>query len=112
MPATRDIDIYRGDNFAHTVTITNTAGSAIDVSGRTYTSQLRRYPDSSTVAATFTVSMASAVTGVVVFSLANTVTASLDPGPYHYDIQQNNGGTLTTLLAGRATLAADVTRAS
>jgi hypothetical protein len=56
--------------------------------------------------------MASAATGVVVFSLANTVTASLEPGPYHYDIQQNNGGTLTTLLAGRATLAADVTRAS
>ena len=112
MPATRDIDIYRGDDFSHTVTITNTAGSAIDVSGRTYTSQLRRYPDSSTVAATFTVAMGSAATGVVVFTLADTVTAGLEPGPYRYDIQQDNGGTLTTLLAGQATVSADVTRAS
>lgn len=112
MPATRDIDIYRGDDFAHTVTITNTAGSAIDVSGRTYTSQLRRYPDSSSVAATFTVAMGSASSGVVVFSLADTVTSALEPGPYSYDIQQDNGGTLTTLLAGKATVTADVTRAS
>ena len=73
MPATLDIDIYRGDDFAHTVTITDTAGSAINVSGRTYTSQLRRYPDSSTVAATFTVAMGSASSGVVVFSLADAI---------------------------------------
>ena len=112
MPAERDISIYRGDDFAHTVTIQNTAGSAINVSGRTYASQLRRYPDTSTVAATFAVSMTNAATGVVVFSLADTVTAGLEPGPYAYDIQQDNGGTITTLLAGRATVEADVTRAS
>jgi hypothetical protein len=112
MPATRDIDIYRGDNFMHTVTIQDDQGAPVNVSGRTFTSQLRRYPDSSTVAATFTVSMTSAATGVVVFQLSDTTTASLDPGPYRYDIQQNNGGTITTLLSGEAIVAADVTRAS
>ena len=112
MPATRDISIYRGDDFNHTVTIQDSAGSAIDVSGRTYTSQLRRYPDSATAAATFTVSMTGAASGTVVFSLTDTVTAGLEPGPYSYDIQQDSSGTLTTLLAGQAIVSADVTRSA
>lgn len=112
MPAARDIDIFRGDDFTHTVTIQDANGAPINVSGRTYTSQLRRYPDSSSIAATFTVTMTNAATGVVVFSLPDATTSALAPGEYRYDIQQDNGGTITTLLAGTATVAADVTRAS
>lgn len=110
MPAVRDVSIYRGDDFAHTLTIQDDQGDPVNVSGRTFTSQLRRYPDTTVVAATFAVSMTNAATGVVVFSLGDTVTAGLEPGPYAYDVQQDNGGTITTLLAGRATVAADVTR--
>jgi hypothetical protein len=112
MPGTRDLDVYRGDDFAHTVTFTDAAGAPINVSARTFASQLRRYPDTSVIAATFGVDMTNAATGVVVFTLADTVTSTLDAGPYVYDVQQTDSGTVTTMLAGDVTVAADVTRAS
>jgi hypothetical protein len=112
MPGTRDLDVYRGDDFAHTVTFKDVNGAVINVSSRSFSSQLRRYPDTSVIAATFGVDMTNATTGVVVFTLADTVTSDLDPGPYVYDVQQTDSGTVTTMLAGDVTVAADVTRAS
>ncbi len=110
MPATRNLDIYRGDDFAHTVTFEDEAGAPLDVSASTFASQLRRYPDTSIIAATFAVNMSAAATGVVVFTLGDAVTATLDPGPYAYDVQQTDDGKVTTMLAGDVTVAADVTR--
>jgi hypothetical protein len=112
MPGTRNLDIYRGDDFAHTVTFEDDTGAPINVSARTFASQLRRYPDTTVIAATFGVNMAGAATGVVVFTLADTVTSTLDAGPYVYDVQQTDSGTVATMLAGDVTVAADVTRAS
>jgi hypothetical protein len=112
MPGTRDLDVYRGDDFSHSVTFKDVNGAVINVSARTFASQLRRYPDTSVIAATFGVDMTNAATGIVVFTLADTVTSTLDAGPYVYDVQQTDSGTVTTMLAGDVTVAADVTRAS
>lgn len=110
MPATRNIDIYRGDDLTHSVTIVDADGDPVDLSGRTYASQLRRYPDTEQIAATFNVDATQANVGLLLLTLAGTVTATLEPGPYRYDLEQTQGGTRTTLLAGEAIVTADVTR--
>lgn len=110
MPATRNIDIYRGDDLVHTINIVDADGNPVDLSGRTYASQLRRYPDTEQIAATFSVDDAQANVGLLILSIDGDVTATLEPGPYRYDLEQTQGGTRTTLLAGEAVVTADVTR--
>ena len=110
MPAARNIDIYRGDDLIHTVTIVDAEGAPVNLTGRTYASQLRRYPDTEQIAATFDVDATQANVGLLILSIDGDVTATLDPGPYRYDLEQTQGGTRTTLLAGEAIVTADVTR--
>ena len=112
MAATRDITIYQGDTYGHTITITNdaTPPAATNVTGRTFAAQLRRYPGSDTVAATFAVDMTDAATGVVQLSLTATQTAALAAGPYAFDVHMITGSSVLTLFAGEAVVTAEVTR--
>ena len=114
MPATAsaDITVKRGDSHLLTFRAQDSAGAAVDLSGRTYLCQVRQYPDTSTVAATYTVSTANAATGEITFTLAAATTAAMTPGPYRYDIQETNGSTVRTPVEGVWTLTADVSRAS
>lgn len=114
MPATAsaDITIKRGDSHLLTFKAQDSAGDAVDLSGRTYLLQVRQYPDTTTVAATYTVDTSSAASGTILFTLAAATTAALTPGPYRYDIQETNGSTVRTPVEGVWTLTADVSRAS
>ena len=109
LPAKLNYKITRGDDFADEVTIKE-GGVAVDVSARTYTAQLRATADSTTVVATFTINMASAATGVVGFSIADTVTDDL-AGLYVWDFQQDTAGVIRTLMGGTFLVNPDVTRA-
>jgi hypothetical protein len=112
MAATRDITIYQGDTYGHTISITNDATPpvATNVTGRTFAAQLRRYPGSDTPAATFAVDMTDAATGVVQLSLTATQTAALTAGPYAWDVHMITGSSVLTLFAGEAVVTAEVTR--
>ena len=72
--------------------------------------QVRRRWSDTTVDATFTVDTTNIATGVVVFTLAAATTAALEPGEYRYDLQQTCGGVRLTLLRGRFTVDAEITR--
>lgn len=111
LPATLNLEIVRGDDFAESFTIQEGDPLApVDVSARTYTSQVRPSADSTTVTATFTVDMTSAAAGVIVLRLADTVTDDLSGG-YVWDLQQDTGGVIRTLITGDFTVNPDVTRA-
>ena len=111
MAATRDITIYQGDTYGHVITITDDATPpvATDVTGRTFAAQLRRYADSTTIAATFAVDMTDAATGIVQLSLTATQTAALT-GPYAFDVHMITGSSVLTLFAGECLVTAEVTR--
>lgn len=109
LPAKLNYAMTRGDDFADEVTIKE-GGVAVDVSARTYTAQIRDTADSTTVVATFSINMASAATGVVGFSLADTVTDDLS-GLYVWDFQQDTAGVIRTLMGGTFLVNPDVTRA-
>jgi hypothetical protein len=110
--ANAPLTVKRGDTHTLTFKATTSAGAAVNLSGRTYLVQVRQYPDTSTVAATYSVDTSNASTGTIVFTLAATTTAAMTPGPYRYDIQETNGSVVRTPVEGAWTLSADVSRSS
>lgn len=110
MPATRNIEIYQGDTYAHQLTLKNNANAVINITSRTYSGQIRKRRSSETVSATFTAEVTDGANGVVVFSLTPAITANLRSGVYVYDFQEVNGAAVTTILTGNATITGEVTR--
>lgn len=112
VPAKLNYTIVRGDDFADTVTIKEgDPSAAVDVSGRTFKAQVRSAADSTTVVAEMTIDMTSAATGIVGYSIADTVTDDMSGG-YTWDFQQTTSGVIRTLMGGSFVVLKDVTRAS
>ena len=109
-PATQDLTVTRGDTESIVVTLTSDGTTPINIVGRTYTSQFRTTQDATTISATLTCTVTDGANGEVTCSLAAADSAELSPGYYYWDLQENNGGTISTLLAGTVTVLADVTR--
>jgi hypothetical protein len=110
MPATRNIEIYQGDTYAHQLTLKDSANAVINITSRTYSGQVRKRRTSDTASATFSSEITDGANGVVVFTLLPAVTANLRPGTYVYDFQETNGSTVTTILTGSAVITGEVTR--
>lgn len=109
----RDITIIKGDDYAHVVTLnTKVAGvlTPVNITGRTYTAQLRKVVSQLLPDATFTCTVTSAVNGQITITLSNAITRNLKVDCYHWDLQQNASGILNTILRGTATVVSDVTR--
>ena len=109
----RDIEIIKGDDYVHVVTLnTKVLGvvTPLDITGRTYTAQIRRVKTQAAPDATFTCTVTNAPNGQVTITMANGITAGLKVDCYFWDLQQNASGIRNTILAGRATVVSDVTR--
>lgn len=110
-PATQNLTITRGDTETVVAVLTSDeAGTPINITGRTYTSQVRSAQDSSIIAASFTCTVTNGAAGEVTCVMSATASAELDPGFYFWDLQENASGTISTVLAGQVTVLADVTR--
>lgn len=110
VPAKQDIKIMRGDTEVFNITVTDDAGVAIDLTGDTFASQIRYNRDDSSIAASFTCVVTDAAAGKVTLTLSATSSAGLNAGPAYWDLQRTNDGVVTTLVAGKCTVLADVTR--
>lgn len=110
-PATRDIDVTRGDTETIVVTCTSDdAGTPINITGRTYRAQIRSSATSDIIKATFTCTVTNGAAGQVTCVLPVSESTLLAPGLYEWDLEENASGTVTTLLYGKVTVTADVTR--
>ena len=109
-PATQDLTITRGDTETIVVTLTTDGTTATNITGRTYTAQLRSTPDIAVISASFTCTVTNGAAGEVTCTMASTASAELSPGFYYWDLQENASGTISTVLAGTVTVLADVTR--
>lgn len=109
-PATQNLTITRGDTETIVATMTTDGTTPIDVTGRTYTSQMRLSPDEITIAATATCTVSNGPAGQVTVVYSATDTATLLPGFYYWDLQETASGVVTTVLAGTVNVLADVTR--
>ena len=105
-----DYVVVRGDDFADTVTMKEgDPAVAVDLSARVFTAQVRQTADG-TVVAQMAIDMTDAATGIVGYSISDTLTATM-LGSYVWDFQQNVGGVTRTLMGGKFKVKADVTRA-
>lgn len=110
VPAKQDIKIMRGDTEVFNITLSDSTGTPINLTGDTFASQIRYTRDATTVAASFTCVITDAPNGVVQLTLGSTASAALDDGVAYWDLQRTSGSVVSTVLSGKCTVLADVTR--
>lgn len=104
--AVYDVRMTQGDSFVEELLMEDGEGDAIDLSGYTFRSQLRRTADNGLVAE-FAISVSGST---VTRSLSPAVTAGLS-GTYVHDFQWTDPqGRIKTLLSGEFEIEAEVTR--
>ena len=106
----QNLTFVRGDTETVQVTMTSDGTTPVDITGRTYAAQLRSTPDIATISASASCAVTDAANGVMTATFSASVTSDLSPGMYYWDLQETNGTTVTTVLAGTVTVLADVTR--
>jgi hypothetical protein len=109
-PATQNLTMTRGDTETVSVTITTDGTTPVDITGRTYSSQLRTSPDSNVISATATTTVTDGPNGKMTATFSHLETQNLSPGYYYWDLQEYAFGVYSTILAGTVTVLADVTR--
>jgi hypothetical protein len=78
--------IDQGSDYTTTVTINDSAGSPLDLTGYTATAQIRKTYTSSTSVSFLVVFDADRATGKITISLTNAQTSALKSGLYVYDV--------------------------
>ena len=111
MATISNLFIDQDADFTTTVTINDSAGSALDLTNYTALAMIRKTYASST-STTFTSTFASdRTTGQITISLTDTQTAALESGRYVYDlIITDASGTKTRVVEGIATVNPSVSR--
>ena len=98
-------------DFTTTVTVNDSAGSALDLTNYTALGMIRKTYQSST-ATTFTSAFVSPrTTGQITISLTDTQTAALESGRYVYDLVITDAsGSKTRVVEGNVTVNPSVSR--
>lgn len=109
-PANYPLTVRIGDTETVQLTLEDSSGAAINITGRSYAAQIRPTADSSTVTATFNCAVTNGAAGQMTATLPASTTSSLSAGSGVWDLQETNGTVVTTLLAGPVTIVQDVTR--
>jgi len=106
----------RGDTWTLKFTIKDSDGDAVDISGNSYWMTLKSsasVEDSSADAQIGPIGAGSpeAASGIIYMNFSATLTESLSPGTYNYDLQEvDSSGNITTLLIGKVQVVRDITR--
>ena len=110
MAAVSNLYIDQGADFSTTISLTDSNGDVLSLTGYSALGQIRKTYGSSTVAATFGTSL-TAATGQITLTLTDTVTGGMSSGRYVYDIIiTDSSGDKTRILEGQATITPSVSR--
>lgn len=106
-----NILIEQGATFTRTLTIEQTAGVPLNLTGYTFSGKLKRNYTDANAAATFGLTVANAAAGTVTWTLTSTQTAALIPQVHIYDIRMTapSTGAVTRILEGEAWVSASAT---
>jgi hypothetical protein len=106
-----NIYIDQGADFSTTVTINDSAGSPLNLTAHTASAQLRKTYTSS-IHVNFTSTFDSdRTTGKITIAMNNTLTSSLSPGIYVYDLIITDGvSVITRVVEGSVTVSPSVTK--
>ena len=113
MAATANLRIDQGATFTSDVTVTNTDGTAFDLTGYTSSAKMAKgYASTRTRTIMSTSIAADPTTGVITLSLTSDQTNNLDaPARYVYDIEitKSSDSTVTRVIEGIITVSPSVT---
>ena len=110
MAALSNIYIDQGSDFSTVISLTDSNGDVLDLTGYTALAQIREIHGSTTLAGTFTTALV-ANTGQLTLSLTDVVTAAMTSGRYVYDVLLTDAsGDKTRVLEGQAILTPSVSR--
>ena len=110
MASISNIFLDQGGSFTTTVTVTDSNGDAVNLSGYSVAAQIRKTFLSSSATA-FTATISNASSGEITISLSPTQTTALEAGRFVYDVLITaSGGTKTRVVEGQVTVNPSVTR--
>lgn len=110
MAAYSEITIEQGATFSTTVNVADAYDNAINLSGYTASSMMRKSYYSNT-AYIFDAVITGVDNGEITLSMSSANTSTLSPGRYVYDLIIDDGvGTITRVVEGIATVLPAVTR--
>lgn len=105
-----NITIDAQSDFSRTFAVEEPAGTPVDITGYSFTAQIREHFTQSEHT-DFTTSIVDASQGLFKIVLTDTVTGAMSPGKQYYDIvMTSNTGEKTRLLQGDANIAWGITR--
>ena len=104
-----NIIIDAGSDFSQTFNLENIANSPLNLTGYTGSCLMKKHPASLTTTASFAVSFPDRMAGQVKLSLGSTITSTLKPGRYCYDILLDDGSTKSRIVEGSAIVTAGIT---
>ena len=110
MAIIQNLTIDQDADFTQTLTVKDSTGTVVDITGQTVTSKIRK-THLSTSATAFTTAIVSGTDGTCSITLTDTVTSGLTEGRYVWDLTTTDGSSLVTRrLEGRVTVTPSVTR--
>jgi len=108
MATKANLVIDQGATFSTDLSLTDENGDALILAGYTANSQIRKWYTSTNYIA-FTTSVNTSI-GVITLSLTDSQTANLTAGRYVYDVEINDGSTVSRVVEGIITVTPNVTR--
>jgi hypothetical protein len=109
LPSNYDLVLYRGDYFPLRVTLTDSAGVPLDLTGYTAAAQIRSNFDDP-VSYDFDVTM-TPLTGTIDLLLSSATSETILAGSYVWDFQVTEpSGNIRTYITGDVTMFDEVTR--
>ena len=108
MATKSNLVIDQGATFSTDLTLTDENGDILNLVGYTANSQIRKWYTSTNYIA-FTTAVNTSI-GVITLSLTDSQTANLTAGRYVYDVEINDGSTVSRVVEGIITVTPNVTR--
>ena len=106
-----ELTLDQGTTFETSVSLANDDQTAINVTGYSFSSQIRKSYYSTNAVANLTVTVVDASTGNVKLSMTAANTANVRAGRYLYDLlMTDTGGVKTRVIEGVITVTPQVTR--
>jgi len=101
----------QGTDFFYSVNLSNDDGSALDITGYSFSSSIRKSYYSSSVTANLTVTVLNAGSGNVQLSMNSATTANIKAGRYLYDVKMVDGSSVKTrIIEGVITVYPQITK--
>ena len=110
MATIQNLTIDQDADFTQTLTVKDSTGTVVDLTGQTITSKVRK-THLSTTSYSFTTAAVSATDGTCSITMTDAVTTTLNEGRYVWDLTTtDSSGLITRRIEGRATVTPSVTR--